>query len=146
MVVAQERTAEFKDSASSSTLCACLLFSCIAPVTLITGLFFGRSCCGKHNILCRWTLQTLFQLLFFFFLLFFCLRQLSSTLTEQSNSACDDRMRARPFALKKASPVVPKDTFLSPACLFVLMVDASVPKRIWLPLALRWFLCSCVHC
>ena len=56
----------------------------------------------------------------------FCLRQLPSTLTEQSNSACDDRFRARHFALKKASSVVPKDTFLSPACLIVLMVDASV--------------------
>ena len=69
---------------------------------------------------CRWTLQTLFQLPFF------CLRQLSSTLTEKSNSACDDRMRARPFSLKKASPVVPKDTFLSPACLIVLMIDTAV--------------------
>ena len=119
--VAQERTAEFKDSASSSTLCACLLFLCIAPVTLITGQFFGRSCCGKHNII-PMPLDTSNIVL----ATVFCRRQLSSTLAEQSNSACDDRIRARHFALKKASPVVPKDTFLSPACLIVLMVDASV--------------------
>ena len=73
------------------------------------------------SFLCRWTLQTLFQLRFFF-----CLRQLSSTLAEQSNSACNDRMRARHFSLKKASPVVPKNTFSSPVCLIVLMIDAAV--------------------
>ena len=35
-------------------------------------------------------------------------------------------MRARPFALKKASQVVPKDTFSSPVCLIVLMIDTAV--------------------
>ena len=38
----------------------------------------------------------------------------------------DDRMRARHFGLKKASSVVPKDTFSSSVCLIVLMIDAAV--------------------
>ena len=38
----------------------------------------------------------------------------------------DDRMRARHFRLKKASSVLPKDTFSSPVCLIVLMIDAAV--------------------
>ena len=37
----------------------------------------------------------------------------------------DNRMRGRHFGLKKASSVVPKDTFSSPVCLIVLMFDAA---------------------
>ena len=38
----------------------------------------------------------------------------------------DDRVRPRHFGLKKASSVVPKDTFSSSVCLIVLMIDAAV--------------------
>ena len=43
-----------------------------------------------------------------------------------SHHGIDDRMRARHFGLKKASSVVPKDTFSSPVCLIVLMIDTAV--------------------
>ena len=41
-----------------------------------------------------------------------------------AHHANDDRTRARHFGLKKASSVVPKDTFS--LCLIVLLIDAAV--------------------
>ena len=54
----------------------------------------------------------------------------------------EDRMRARHFRLKRASSVVPKDTFSSPVCLIVLMIDAAVT---WKAEIRTYFAAWCIY-
>ena len=58
-----------------------------------------------------------------------------------AHHANDDRMRARHFGVKKASSVVPKDTFS--LCLIVLMINAAVTwKTETRTYFVAWWICS----
>ena len=69
---------------------------------------------------------------------FFDSRRLRPWLVVEDRCGNDDRMRH--FELKKASSVVPKDTFSSPVCLIVLMIDAAATwkAQIRTYFAARW--------